>query len=389
LLYLDHCGSTPLAKEVEDSILNFLKSESFGNPSAVHHEVGKRANELVSASREAIAHALGAKSNEIIFTSGATEANNLLLWGFALRYRAQGCHIIFGATEHKSVFDTCSALSDLGGVAVTECGVDASGEIDLDELERQLALTQGQSVLVALMHMNNEIPARHPVESVSRLCTRYGAFFHCDGVQGYVRERLDFASGLYGSYVISTHKIYGPKGLGLLVFGSGPLSTRITSAYHGGSQEAGLRPGTLNTLAIVAGAATVALHESKRAQRVQHMAHCAEAFVNTLSGLISSFKLTTPLNSKVAGIVNFYFEDIDAPTLLASLKEVCINRGASCTGSGGEQYSHVPKALGLPVEVQANVLRASFGDAVSMEDSKIAAARIAERVRQLVDERIK
>ena len=383
MYYLDHCGSTPLAKEVKEASLAFLNSETFGNPSAVHHEVGQKASVAVCEAREAVAQALGANRAEIIFTSGATEANNLILWGFALRYRRQGCHIIFGATEHKSISDTSLALSELEGVTSSECPVDSSGRLDLPALKHLLQETSGRPTLVAVMHMNNEIPARHPVEDVSRLCLNYGAFFHSDGVQGYVREKLDFTLGIYGSYVISTHKIYGPKGLGILVLGNGPLSTRTLPPFHGGQQENGVRPGTLNTLAIVSGATCVQLHEATRERRVKHMAECARVFVETLSKLSSTFKLTVPICPTVPGLVNFYFTGVDAPTLLASLKEVCINRGASCTGSGGEKFSHVPRALGLPIEVQANVLRASFGDGVSVEDSIRAAEIIAARSQRL------
>jgi cysteine desulfurase len=379
MYYLDHCGSTPLAKEVKDSCFTFLNSETFGNPSAVHHEVGQKASVAVLQARETVAQAVGALSSQIVFTSGATEANNLILWGFALRYRLQGAHIIYGATEHKSVFDTALALSELEGVTISEAPVDTFGRLDLGALETQLKKTAGKPTLVAVMHMNNEIPARHPVEDVSRLCLAHGAFFHSDGVQGYVREKLDFSAGTYGSYVISTHKIYGPKGLGILILGSGPLSTRTLPPFHGGQQENGLRPGTINTLAIVSGATCLELHEKTRERRVKHMAECARVFVETLSKRSPSFKLTVPVCPEVPGLVNFYFTGVDAPTLLTSLKEVCINRGASCTGSGGEKFSHVPRALGLPIEIQANVLRASFGDGVTVEDSMKAAEIIASR----------
>ncbi len=385
MYYLDHCGSTPLATEVKESILAFLNADGFGNPSAVHHEVGQKAGLAVAEARDSIAKALGANPTEIIFTSGATEANNLLLWGFALRYRAQGCHIIFGATEHKSIYDTALALSELEGVSVFEAPVDQSGVLNLEHLKKQLIDLEGKPTLVAVMHMNNEIPARHPVEDISRLCVQYGAFFHCDGVQGYVREKIDFSLGIYGSYVISTHKIYGPKGMGILVLGRGPLSARVLPPYHGGQQEFGLRPGTLNTLAIVAGAACISLHEQAREKRTRHMNECARVFVETLSALSSLFQLTIPMNEKVPGLVNFYFDGVDAPTLLTFLGDVCINRGASCTGSGGEKFSHVPRALGLPIEVQANVLRASFGDGVTVQESIKAAQIIARRCREILE----
>ena len=383
LYYLDHCGSTPLAPEVHDAAQAFLNSGNFGNPAAVHHEAGLKAYQLVEDSRKVISKALGASPEEIIFTSGATEANNLLLWGFALRYRTRGCHIIYGATEHKSVFDTCQALCELLGITASEAPVKSTGATDLIALKALLEKSRGTPKLVAIMHTNNEIPVRSPIEEISTLCLTHGAFFHCDGVQGYVREKIDFSKGTFGSYVISTHKIYGLKGLGILILGSGALSPRLTPAYKGGSHERGIRPGTMNTLAIAAGARAIALHESNRTARVKHMKDCANVFVETLRNL-KGFHLTVPLNELAGGIVNFYVNGIDAPTLLQETPEVCINRGASCTGSGGEKFSHVPKALGLPIEISANVLRASFGDGVTFDQSRAAAEILIKNISKLL-----
>jgi cysteine desulfurase len=382
MYYLDHCGSTPLAPEVLTTSQSFLDAGIYGNPAAAHHEAGQKAGQLVVSSRKTIADALGASVDEIILTSGATEANNLLLWGFALRYRARGCHIIFGATEHKSVYDTCLSLAELPGVTAQEAPVDRAGLTDLTALKGLLDQSRGRPTLVAIMHTNNEIPARQPIEDISKLCLNSGAFFHCDGVQGYVREKINFGARIFGSYVISAHKIYGPKGLGILVLGDNPLSPRLTPAYRGGNHERGIRPGTLNTLAIAAGAKAISVHESKRRDRVTHMSECARVFVDTIRDL-QGFRLTVPVNDQAAGIVNFYVEGLDAQTLLANTPEVCINRGASCTGSGGETFSHVPKALGLPVEIGANVLRASFGDGASVDQCRDAAKILVRNISKL------
>jgi cysteine desulfurase len=187
--------------------------------------------------------------------------------------------------------------------------------------------------------------------------------------------------------VISSHKIYGPKGLGVLVLGDNPLSTRINAPYHGGSQEKGLRPGTINTLGIVATSKAFSLHNKNRAARVAHMKRCAEIFVRELQTRVQEFHLTVPINNNAPGIVNFYIDGLDAPTILAATPDLCINRGSSCIGSGGEYFSHVPKALGLPVEVQANVLRASFGDAISEKESLDAAQILIERIHALKNPR--
>jgi cysteine desulfurase len=221
------------------------------------------------------------------------------------------------------------------------------------------------------------------VEEISKICRKYGAFFHCDGVQGFVREPLDFSQDLYGSYVLSSHKLYGLKGFGVLVVGDGLLSTRISPPYHGGGHERGMRPGTLNTLAIAAGATSISLHNKKRKERLAHMSSCANAFIDQLQAELPEMRLTLPMDDRATGIVNFYIPGIDAPTLLAAMPDICINRGASCIGSGGEAFSHVPKALGFPIEIQANVLRASFGEAISVQGSQKAAVLISQRTKNL------
>lgn len=383
MFYLDHCGTTPLAPEVSEAMIHFIQSGVFGNPSAEHHDVGHKAFDAVESARNSIALELGAKSSEVFFTSGAAEANNLVLWGFALRYRARGCRILYGATEHKSIYDTAQALKELEGVSSEEVSVNHDGTVNLTDLEQKLSSGKGATTLVCLMHINNEIPARHPVEKIADLCRKYHAFFHCDGVQGFVREPLNFVNRTYGSYVMSAHKIYGPKGIGILVIGDNDLSPRLNAPYHGGSQEKGLRPGTVNTLAIVGAAKAISLHNQKRATRLLHMERCADVFVNELAKALPDFRLTIPLSKNAPGIVNFYVQGIDAPTMLSQNPDLCINRGSSCIGSGGEHFSHVPKALGLPVEIQANVLRASFGDAISEGEAKQAAGLVASRVQRL------
>ena len=378
MYYLDHCGSTHLSAEVKAKLEGLIRADIYGNPTAIHHEAGRDARDLIESTRHDVARELGAPASAVIFTSGATEANNLILWGFALRNHGRPCRIIFGATEHKSVFDTCQFLGAQGLAMVTELKVNGIGSIDLNDLEDELKKSVNIPTLVALMHINNEIAARSPIEDISELCRRYGAFYHCDGVQGFVRETIDLSEQIFGSYVLSPHKIYGPKGVGILLLGDGPISPRIVPALQGGDQEGGRRPGTHNTLAIAGAGVAVSQHNTQRTSRVKHMQKCEEAFVTTLTAMSTRVRLTVPCNRLAPGIVNFYFENIDAPTLLEHLPHVCINRGASCIGVSGERYSHVPKALGLPIEIQANVLRASFGDGVSLEESKVAAKLIVE-----------
>lgn len=378
--YLDHCGTTPLSADVKKKLHELISDDPFGNPSASHHVLGQAAETIVNDSRATIAKSLGARLDEILFTGSATEANNLILWGHALRFLGRSPRILFGATEHKSIYEACIEIRERDLATTESVAVTANGETDLAHLEALLKEGRGRPTLVALMHINNEIPVRHPVESIANLCRQYDASFHCDGVQGFVREDLRFADGLYGSYVLSPHKIYGPKGIGVLVLGKHGLAPRIKAPYCGGDQEFGIRPGTHNTLAIAAAATAITSHKTLRSERVSNMRRCADAFSETLLAKSPAVRLTLPVRADAAGIVNFYVQGLDAPTLLAKIPQLCINRGSSCLGANGEKYSHVPKALGLPVEIQANVLRASFGEMNSPESSRHAAEILAQTI---------
>ena len=385
IYYFDHCGTTRPSEPVKQSMIDSVHKEHFGNPSAVHHAAGFQASEDVERARLSIAEALRSHSpgpQHIIFTSGASEANNLVILGFWMRFRDRGARILYGATEHKSVLEPAKQVGDLPNGLATELPVDKMGTVDLRVLESLLKDNPGKTpTLVALMHTNNEIPTRHPVEAIAALCKTYKAYFHCDTVQGFVRETIDLASGNYGSVVLSPHKIYGPKGVGILAFSASPLRPPIMPPYVGGDQEFGVRPGTLNPYSIVPAALAVAEHEKNRAALLQHLRACDELFAREMTARCKGFRLTVPVNPSVPGIVNFYIDQQDAPSLLQKMQRVCINRGASCTGAGGEKYSHVPKALGLPIEIQANVLRASFGWNATLEDIKKGVEEIALAVK--------
>lgn len=377
-LYLDHCGTTALSKIVKQKLLSTIEENHFGNPTAVHHLAGLAASEDVEESRKTIASALRCKPQNVIFTSGASEANNLVILGFWLRFQDRGVRVLYGATEHKSVLEAAKQVGSLPKGEANEIPVDQNGVAKLDVLESYLKDNPRKfPTLVCLMQTNNEVPARNNIEAIASLCKAHRAYFHCDTVQTYVREALNMAGGNYGSVVLSPHKFYGPKGIGILVMSDSALRPPVVPPYTGGEQEFGLRPGTLNTMVIGATAVAVSQHEQQRPELIKHLAACDEAFCNAMTERCPAFHLTVPRNASVPGIINFYIDNYDAPTLLQKLERVCINRGASCTGAGGEKYSHVPKALGLPIEIQANVLRASFGWGCSVEDVISAAEEIS------------
>ncbi len=375
-IYIDHCGTTPLAREVRDAMVAFMDGGAFANPAAHHHVAGRAAFEAVETARASIASQLNAKPEWIHFSGGASEANNIVIHGFAKRFRHHGCRILVGATEHKSVLDAALDLKDSGYCSVEVIPVQkADALIDMTALAARLADNpKNLATLVAVMWSNNEVPARNPVEQIAALCVKYNAFWHCDAVQGLVREKIDARSLGASSIVFAPHKIYGPKGIGVLVIPERTPMLRLEAPFQGGEQERRLRPGTVNTLAIVGTAAALSVHERRRDELLAHLRACDEAFINTMAIRVPGFHLTIPRCAKCPGIVNFYIHNVDAQSLVHEVSEkVCANRGASCSGAGGEKIRHVPGALGLPVEVAANVVRVSFGFVNSLEDARMAA----------------
>jgi len=245
--------------------------------------------------------------------------------------------------------------------------------------------TPGQPTLVSAMYCNNEIPARQPVEEISRLCEQYGAFFHCDAVQGMVREDIHFKNLGASALVMSPHKIYGPKGVGILLLSRGKKPLKISPPHIGGEQERGLRPGTLNPIGIAVAAESIDHHVKWRSDLVKHLVESDRIFIDEMRSMDSGFQLSVPYSQRCPGIVNFWCDDVDAPSLLEIVDHVCINRGSACSGAGGEKSSHVAAALKLPFEAQNNVLRASFGFATDLTAVKEGArilGRAAEEIRK-------
>ncbi len=379
IIYLDHCSTTPMDQSVATAMQK-IGATVFGNPSAAHHQAGMMASEILEAARQAAAQILGAPYDGVIFTSGATEANNMVLQGFVLKNRHHRPRILVGATEHKSVFETADFCRAYFGAQVEIIPVQKDGCIDMAQLRDLCAQDTDRPTLVAVMHMNNEIPAVNPIRDVAMLCEKYGYFLHVDAVQSYVRQPIDLRTLGANSLVISPHKFYGPKGCGILALRDGAKDCGLTPLVHGGTQEFGMRAGTPNPILIHGASAALQLHETRRPDLMRHMQDCQDAFLDELRAHCSSWHLTVPLSKACAGIVSLWFDDISANDILAALPHICINRGSSCVGSGGEKHSHVYATLGYPTEVAANILRVSFGFRVDAKQCREAAQRIAEYV---------
>lgn len=381
-LYLDHAATTPLGKAAREAMQPFLAegTDKFGNPSVHHHVVGQKSFYALEKARGEVAAVLGAKSKNIIFTSGATEANNIILMGFAFYHKDRKSHFIVGATEHKSVFETAKAAEKFFDTKVTILPVTKAGEVDVNELESILRKSHDIPTLVCLMMINNEIPVRHPVEDIGSVCIKHHAYFHCDAVQGCLRTKIDVTKMGASSVVISGHKIYGPKGVGVLVLGDEGVMPGISPIIFGGEQEYGVRPGTQNVMTIAGFSAALQDVNKNREHLVDHMRRTETIFIGALKNSNAKWFPTIakddPMTHSVPGLFSFWIQDVNAQELLRKIPHICLNRGAACTG-GGEPFSHVPRAIGLSSEIASNVIRASFGEGISEQDA-------AEAVKELV-----
>ena len=378
IYYLDHCGTTPPYPEVKQKLCEIYQSDLFGNPAASHHIIGSDAETAVEKARLAIASEFDVTASEVIFCGSATEANNIVIQGFARQYAKRRARIFYNPIEHKAVKLPCDWLAS-EVLEVFKIPLSSEGLLDLEWLEENLKKESGIPTLVCVMAVHNELPIKFPIFKIEKICAEHSAFFHCDATQWVVREKVSVSSTAISSFCFSGHKIYGPKGIGVLILNK-KNKIKLIPLLFGGDQEFGMRPGTLNVPAILGLAVALEVTAVKRQILNNHLAMCDKIFCFYLEKHCSNLFCKTIQQSSVPGILNFYFKNINAMTLMIDLPHVCLNRGASCLGSGGEKVSHVPTELGLPVEVAANVLRASFGWGCTQDDVQQSAEIICRYV---------
>ncbi len=359
MIYMDHCASTPVSQNAQNAMIGFLK-ENFGNPAVIHHEAGKKSRAVIDYYRNEIAKIFESKPENIVFTSGATESNNMVIKGFSLKYRENG-RIIYGASEHKCVVEAVKQMQRTLGIETHCLKVDKNANIDLSDLESLLETSGVKKTLVCLMHTNNEVPKRHPVEDIASLCNKYKAYFHCDAVQGFVREKVSFKNRPCSFMSLSMHKLYGPKGMGILAINpDSDMVPLLEPLLSGGGQEFGYRSGTIASPTIVAGSEAFLEHMKKLTKHNTHMKKLTKTFMSEASKKIPELKYTLNPNEDACGLINFYIEGLNAMVLMDKAPHICLNRGAACS-AGSESGSHVPFEMGFPPEVASNVFRASFG----------------------------
>lgn len=391
-IYLDNHATTPVDPRVLDAMMPYLTT-AFGNSGSRSHVFGWEAEAAVDEARHQVAAAMNAGDKEIIFTSGATESDNLAIFGVARAYRSKGDHVVTGRTEHKAVLDVCGAL-EKEGFRVTYLDPDASGRISAAAVAA--ALTD-RTILVTLMHANNEIGTIHPIAEIGAACRERGVLFHTDAVQGFGKIPFDVEAMKVDLASVSGHKIHAPKGVGALYVRSRNPRVRLTPLFVGGGQERGMRSGTLNVPGVVALGKAAQLAVSVREEEAKRLRILRERLHRGIVETVPDVRLNGPSlpaldadggitggadDLRLPGNLNLSFAGVDGEALLLGMKDVAVSSGSACTSASLEP-SHVLQAIGVPDDDAHASIRFGLGRFTTAEEIDFAIATTAAAVRRL------
>jgi len=380
-VYLDYQATTSMDPRVVEAMAPFF-GDKFGNPHSRNHFYGWEAEEAVEKARRQIADLIGAEDREIVFTSGATESNNLAIKGAARRHKSDAAgmeknHLVTCVTEHKCVLESCADL-EREGIVTTYLPVSADGLIDLDRL--QGAITD-KTILVSIMSVNNEIGVIQPLAEIGALCRDAGVFFHTDAAQAYGKIGLDVDAMSIDLMSISGHKVYGPMGIGALFVRRRPR-VRLETLIDGGGQEQGLRSGTLPTPLCVGLGEASAIAATDMDEETTRLKGLKDLFLNNILTRLEGVAINGDLEARIPDNLSLSFSDIQAEDLTAGLKELAISTGAACS-SATVGPSHVLEALGLSEELSAATIRIGLGRFTNEDDIKFATETITAEVERL------
>ncbi|MGA2962537.1 MAG: IscS subfamily cysteine desulfurase [Candidatus Korobacteraceae bacterium] len=376
-IYMDNHATTRVDPRVLDAMLPYF-SDTFGNAASRNHEFGWVAEQAVEQAREQIAKLIGATSKEIVFTSGATESDNLAIKGVAEMYREKGDHIITQATEHKAVLDTCKRL-EKRGFRVTYLPVQHDGRIDLDDLKRAI---DEKTILVSIMHANNEIGVLQPVREIGQLCHERGVLFHSDAVQSVgkvpfnvIEDNIDLAS-------MSGHKIYGPKGVGALYVRRKNPRVQLVAQIDGGGHERGMRSGTLNVTGIVGFGKACEIAMQELPEETAKLLQLRDRLKQQILSNLDEVYVNGSMEHRVPGNLNISFAYVEGESLLMGINDIAVSSGSACTSATLEP-SYVLKALGTGDELAHSSIRFGIGRFNTMAEVDYVAKRVVETVRRL------
>lgn len=377
-VYLDYQATTPMDPRVFEKMTPWFV-EKFGNPHSRSHAYGWEAEEAVEIARREIAQTIGANPKEIIFTSGATESNNLALKGVMQFYGKEKNHIITVVTEHKCILDSCRHLEQQG-FEVTYLPVQPNGLIDLDRL--RAAITD-KTALVSIMAVNNEIGVIQPMEEIGTICREKGVFFHTDAAQGFGKIPLNVDGMNIDLMSISGHKIYGPKGIGALYIRRRPR-VRVLAQINGGGQERGMRSGTLATPLCVGLGEAARLAREEMAQDSNHIRYLSDLFYNAIQEHVPDVYLNGDREHRYPGNLNLSFAYIEGESMIMALKELAVSSGSACTSASLEP-SYVLRALGVDEELAHTSIRFGFGRMSTEDEVRFAIDLVIRSINRLRD----
>ncbi len=378
-IYLDYAATTPIDRRVADKMAQYLTNEGdFGNPASRSHQFGWLAEKAVEKAREQISTLINANPKEIIWTSGATESDNLAIKGVAHFYKNKGNHIITLKTEHKAVLDTCRQL-EREGFEVSYLDPMPNGLLDINVLKNAFT---SKTILVSIMHVNNEIGVIQDIASIGALCRQNKIFFHVDAAQSAGKVDIDIEKMQVDLMSFSAHKIYGPKGIGALYVRRKPR-VRLEAQIHGGGHERGLRSGTLATHQIVGMGEAFAIAKAEMAAETKRIKILRDRLLAGFDDM-EEVVINGDLEHRIAGNLNISFNYVEGESLMMSVTDVAISSGSACTSASLEP-SYVLRALGLNDELAHSSIRFSIGRFTTQDDIDYVIKLVKQKVQKLRD----
>lgn len=374
-VYLDYAATTPVDKRVAEKMIPYL-TETFGNPASNSHAFGWEAEEAVEKARADIAALINADPKEIVFTSGATESDNLAIKGAANFYKTKGKHLITVKTEHKAVLDTMREL-ERQGFEVTYLGVQENGLIDLEELK---AAIRDDTILISVMWANNEIGVVQDIPAIGEICRERKIVFHVDAAQACGKVPVDVEAAKIDLLSMSAHKVYGPKGIGALYVRRKPR-VRLEAQMHGGGHERGFRSGTLPTHQIVGMGEAFRIAKEELEQDMAHYRKLRDIFLKGIEG-IEEVYINGDLEHRAPNNLNVSFNFVEGESLIMAVKELAVSSGSACTSASLEP-SYVLRALGRNDELAHSSLRITFGRMTTEEEVQFSAELIKSKIGKL------
>lgn len=376
-IYLDYSATTPVDPRVAEKMMQCLTLDgTFGNPASRSHRYGWQAEEAVDVARNNIAELINADPREIVFTSGATESDNLAIKGAVLANQQKGRHIITSTTEHKAVLDTCEQL-EREGFEVTYLNPQPNGLIELQQIEQAL---RDDTVLVSIMHVNNEIGVIQDIAAIGELCRSRDILFHVDATQSVGKIPVDLAALKVDLMSFSAHKIYGPKGIGALYVSRKPR-VRVDAQIHGGGHERGMRSGTLPVHQIVGMGEAYRIAKLEMVEEAARLTALRDRLWQGISQ-ISKVYLNGDAAQTAPNILNVSFADVDGESLIMTLKDLAVSSGSACTSASLEP-SYVLKSLGLNDELAHSSLRFSVGRFTTEEEIDYSISLVGKSITRL------